>query len=60
MAMTDVPGEVVDVRCVGGPHDGDQIWIPGEDAEEGRQLYDRYVAHREGDEWVALYDRPDG
>jgi hypothetical protein len=54
--MADVPDEVVDVRCVGGPHDGLELWIPGREAEEGRRLYDHYVAHREGEEWVAVYD----
>jgi hypothetical protein len=55
-----MPEYVVDVRCVGGPHDGDQIWIPDEDAEEGRPLYDRYVVRREGSEWLAVYDGQKG
>jgi hypothetical protein len=57
--MTETPEDAVRVRCIGGPHDGDELWIPVREAEEGRQLYDRYVARREGDEWVAVYD-PEG
>ena len=57
--MTETPEDAVRVRCIGGPHDGDELWIPVREAEEGRQLYDRYIARREGDEWVAVYD-PEG
>jgi hypothetical protein len=57
--MAEVPENAVRVRCAGGPHDGDELWIPRPEAEEGAQLYDRYVAHQEGDEWVAVYDEPE-